>query len=89
MTLTAEASPIGRPSDHENFETVRGWLDELNQMLAGKTFGVDRHLLPPIRLSDREMIKKALALAASSIAEEREKARRRHGPMKAPQNGGL
>jgi hypothetical protein len=69
----------------DDFAEVRSWLEgELNGFINSinektRREHALRNILPLSRLSDREVIEKALDRAASEIREEREKARRARG----------
>jgi hypothetical protein len=54
--------------DLDNYEAVRGWLEELNRTIGSSPNKIIRPL--PFRLSAAEVIKEALKRAASAIIEE-------------------
>lgn len=49
----------------DDYETVRRYIEDLNRIIADRRFPA-----PPIRLSDTEVIRKALDLAAVHIREQ-------------------
>jgi hypothetical protein len=72
----------------DDYETVKQYLEEFNQLLSTKPF---RHpatglncIIPPVRLSDTEIIKAALRRAADDIREEAERDRRAKAPRSSP-----
>jgi hypothetical protein len=49
----------------DNYVTVRSYIEQLNRIISEGNFSI-----PPIRLSDTEVIKIALSRAASAIEDE-------------------
>lgn len=62
-----------RGEDLDDFEQVKRWLDGVNRLAAERSFTTPdgtRHVIPPGRLSDAEIIRQALRFATAWIEQE-------------------